>query len=165
MDDLIGKTFGNLTVLEIGHKSNYRQTYWCSCKCGNRVSVMASYMKSGKTTECRNCYMKRTSERRRKEYLTKSNSVTPKSAAQWRDAMDRLKALIDPNVEYTGGEISNELRHCHVGVASFMNRIIDFRMSTNCKHAPSKMYLGLDIIEQIENTLLECHVAEKEGLL
>lgn len=60
-EELVGKEFGNLTVLEYagqldspneGHK---RSTYRCKCKCGNEVFVTRVNLLSGKQTSCGNC--------------------------------------------------------------------------------------------------------------
>lgn len=56
--DLLGKTFGRLTVLEdigLNHKGN--KVYKCKCECGNIVNVLGRYLISGGTTSC-GCYQK-----------------------------------------------------------------------------------------------------------
>lgn len=55
-NDLTGKKFGRLTVIEFDHKDKQRHIYWkCRCDCGN-IRVVNSYnIISGKTKSC-GCY-------------------------------------------------------------------------------------------------------------
>lgn len=52
--DLIGKTFGYLTVLEkLEERSKFKQVQWrCVCKCGNEKIVPTGNLTSGNTTCC-----------------------------------------------------------------------------------------------------------------
>ena len=57
IDDLTGKQFGQLTVLELDKDRNKKskQTYWkCKCSCGATVSVGASALKDGVQVTCGN---------------------------------------------------------------------------------------------------------------
>ena len=62
-NDLIGKKFGRLTVIEKAYvkeigKTKKKQQYWkCQCDCGNIVYVSTGHLKSGHTKSC-GCYMK-----------------------------------------------------------------------------------------------------------
>lgn len=61
--DLIGKTFGRLTV--IGRSSNDKRgkSRWeCRCECGNIKTILADSLVSGKTKSC-GCYRKETAPR------------------------------------------------------------------------------------------------------
>lgn len=54
-NDLTGREFGFFTVKEIDEAKtkNTRRTYWvCECKCGNTVSVLASNLVTGDSTNC-----------------------------------------------------------------------------------------------------------------
>lgn len=53
-DDLIGKKFGRLTVLENTKKvdKDNRTIYKCQCDCGNIVEVVGKRIKSGATKSC-----------------------------------------------------------------------------------------------------------------
>ena len=52
LEDLTGKTFGNLTVIE-RDLSYTKTTKWiCRCKCGNEISAFASNLKLGRTKSC-----------------------------------------------------------------------------------------------------------------
>lgn len=57
IEDLTGKRFGALTVIEQGttkiSKSGRKQIRWvCVCDCGNEVTAQANNLKSGHTTSC-----------------------------------------------------------------------------------------------------------------
>lgn len=56
MENLIGKKFGRLTVIERDF-SKQRCYYICKCDCGKVKSIQAHHLKSGATTSCR-CYQK-----------------------------------------------------------------------------------------------------------
>lgn len=57
--DLVGKRFGRLTVLEYSHSKKYKNqttVYWkCLCDCGNECVVSAQKLRSGHTKSC-GCY-------------------------------------------------------------------------------------------------------------
>ena len=55
--DLIGQTFGRLTVLkQAGHlvepSGQKKLLYLCKCSCGNKVTVRANNLKTGRTKSC-----------------------------------------------------------------------------------------------------------------
>lgn len=50
--DLIGQTFGRLTVLEKGEAVNQRRTWLCKCECGNYVTVTTGNLNSGQVKSC-----------------------------------------------------------------------------------------------------------------
>lgn len=53
IEDLTGKTFGLLTVIELDHIAPNRQCIWkCKCSCGNYTSVYASNLKRNHTRSC-----------------------------------------------------------------------------------------------------------------
>ena len=50
---IVGKRFGNLTVLSYDHTDTGYQSYWlCRCDCGNETVVRLSNLKSGSTKSC-----------------------------------------------------------------------------------------------------------------
>jgi hypothetical protein len=78
---MIGKTFGNLTVLEI-HKIQTegkefpfkivsRQKAICKCSCGGSASVWVEHLKSGNTVRCLFCRSKERQKERRLNLLGK----------------------------------------------------------------------------------------------
>ena len=51
--EIIGKKFGNLTVLEFDHKDrHYHRYYKCVCDCGNETIVNESNLKRGLSKSC-----------------------------------------------------------------------------------------------------------------
>lgn len=55
LEDLKGKTFGDLTVIEhdIKRSAESKNTYWiCKCSCGDVLSVLAQSLRSGQKTSC-----------------------------------------------------------------------------------------------------------------
>ena len=52
-NDLIGKTFGRLTVIKkIGPYKNRAIQWLCKCSCGNEHIVITSYLVHGKIKSC-----------------------------------------------------------------------------------------------------------------
>lgn len=53
LEDLTGKKFGLLTVVERSSGPNKKHTYWlCECECGTQRVVAAAHLKSGHTKSC-----------------------------------------------------------------------------------------------------------------
>ena len=51
--DMVGKTFGKLTVLEYDHTGDRREIYYkCQCECGNVIVTRGSSLRSGHTLSC-----------------------------------------------------------------------------------------------------------------
>ena len=81
-DDLTGKRFGRLTVIEVDMEKRedtfknkkLGSLYWkCKCDCGNEISVKGSHLKNGSTISC-GCYQKELA----KTVIPKSNWKTNK---------------------------------------------------------------------------------------
>lgn len=53
-EDLLGKTFGRLTVIaEHEHMGKeHKVAWWCKCKCGRELAVIAKHLKNGNTQSC-----------------------------------------------------------------------------------------------------------------
>jgi len=52
MENIIGKKFGRLTVLELAYKKDYKPHYKCRCECGNETIVSKSNLQNGHTKSC-----------------------------------------------------------------------------------------------------------------
>ena len=51
--NLTGQTFGRLTIIERAENAKNKATRWKSvCKCGNKIVVLASSLRSGRTKSC-----------------------------------------------------------------------------------------------------------------
>lgn len=56
VEDLTGKEFGLLTVIERAWDVIHRNAFWrCRCTCGNVVSVSGTNLRQGHTTQCGTC--------------------------------------------------------------------------------------------------------------
>jgi len=64
-NDLTGKKFGYLTVVEIVGKQNKKNMWRCVCDCGNQTFVRTDHLKGGKIRSCGCLLNKRRSEARR----------------------------------------------------------------------------------------------------
>ena len=54
--DLSGKVFGHLTVIQHADDIIHRNAFWsCECKCGAVVYVSGTNLRMGYTTRCRGC--------------------------------------------------------------------------------------------------------------
>ena len=51
-DDLTGRRFGKLTVLELVSKNKHGSHWLCRCDCGNTIVVYKGNLKRGATTSC-----------------------------------------------------------------------------------------------------------------
>lgn len=56
-ENLTGKRFGRLTVIEFSHKENNKIFWKCKCDCGNETIVRADGLKTGHAKSC-GCYNK-----------------------------------------------------------------------------------------------------------
>lgn len=55
-EDIVGRRFGRLTVLDFDHIDSHRNSYWlCECDCGSHTIVTRGGLTSGNTTSC-GCY-------------------------------------------------------------------------------------------------------------
>lgn len=50
--NIIGDTYGRLTVISQESNINYRKKFLCKCLCGNSVIVSMSHLRTGHTTSC-----------------------------------------------------------------------------------------------------------------
>ena len=84
-DDIIGKTFGLLTVTEFSHfgKKNDKHSvsfYKCKCSCGRECIKQATYLRCGDTKSCGLCGMNSVGEAEIANILDKKKV---KYSAQW----------------------------------------------------------------------------------
>jgi hypothetical protein len=66
VEDLVGKTFGEWTVLRVSlkkKKPNGGMYYFCKCSCGTEKEVGAESLRNGKSTACVSCGRKKTIKR------------------------------------------------------------------------------------------------------
>lgn len=86
---MTGLRFGSLVVRERDFTKH--EVYWvCECDCGNRRSVRADHLRSGKTRGCYECRGKRISDSK-----TKHGESRSRLYYVWRDMITRCE---NPNV-------------------------------------------------------------------
>ena len=62
MEDLTGRKFNRLTVIEYDHSDKHYNSYWlCKCECGKETIVTAGRLRSNHTKSC-GCYMRERSK-------------------------------------------------------------------------------------------------------
>jgi len=103
MDDLIGRQFGYLTVIEcVGtHTSpcgSRRKLWKCKCKCGNETVVNASNLLNGTTKSCGCWRLSKVVERN-----TKHGGVHDRLYGIWRSMKRRCNSPKDSHYESYGG--------------------------------------------------------------
>lgn len=84
-EDLTGKKFQRLTVVERVFKENKKETYWlCVCDCGKETTVMSQHLKDGHTSSC-GCLQKE----KVKSMMTEHGMSNTKLFKVWRGIIDR----------------------------------------------------------------------------
>ena len=79
MEDIIGKKFGRLTVLEKTDKKCCRVNYFkCKCDCGNEKSVLKNHLISGHTQSC-GCITKDINHSKFENYKPLKNNIENKN--------------------------------------------------------------------------------------
>lgn len=63
--DIIGNTYGKLTVLSHDHSDGYKKYYLCKCTCGNEKVILRSNLLAGYTKSCGCLQKERTSQARK----------------------------------------------------------------------------------------------------
>lgn len=70
MEDLIGKTFNRLTVLEFAGRDKHKSRIWnCACECGGTATASTNSLKRGNTKSC-GCLQKEKAAKSGKKFLT-----------------------------------------------------------------------------------------------
>jgi hypothetical protein len=93
--DLTGKRFGRLTVLEhIGRNNSKRQVWECLCDCGNIHTADSAALTKARTTSC-GCYLK--------ERITKHGGSGNASYNTWRAMLRRCYNPKDKDYPKYGG--------------------------------------------------------------
>lgn len=65
--DLTGRCFGRLTVLEYAGKQATNSRWLCQCDCGKQATVEGGHLKSGRTKSC-GCWQKEVTGRRSRSH-------------------------------------------------------------------------------------------------
>ena len=102
LDDLTGKQFGRLTVIEraedVIHPSGARSVRWiCRCECGNICTIYAESLKSGGAKSC-GCLKKELATIQ----MTKHNGTNERLYLVWRSMISRCTNPNDNHYKYYG---------------------------------------------------------------
>lgn len=94
INDLTGRKFGRLTVLEVAERTG-RKTYWlCKCDCGNLTKVQTAYLNNAHTKSC-GCLQKTT--------VTTHGKKKTKLYGVWASMKERCINIKHPAYENYGG--------------------------------------------------------------
>lgn len=91
-DNLIGKTFGRLTVIELLGRNSISKIVWlCKCECGNEIFVVGSELKNGHTKSC-GCLRKAVTKERKTIHGLSHHKIRQ----VWRNMIARCE---NPDIE------------------------------------------------------------------
>lgn len=98
-EDLSGRKFGKLTVIEYAGESKHQKAQWeCLCECGNTKIVIAGNLKNRKTKSCGCIHKEQLSRIRKKHGETGSRLYTT-----WRGMKDRCSNPNNRDFKNYGG--------------------------------------------------------------
>lgn len=98
-EDLTGKRFGRLIVIEFYDHNKYGQARWlCKCDCGNTTIVLGSCLRSGSTSSCGCLWKERHREATATHGMSQSNVY-----AEYRNMKNRCYNENAHNYKWYGG--------------------------------------------------------------
>lgn len=98
-NDLSGKKFGRLSVIEFAGRDKHRHLLWrCVCECGNERLVAKNNLLSGRTVSC-GCY----ASERASNQLRKHGMFSSRFYSVWHDMMRRCYNKNDVHYNRYGG--------------------------------------------------------------
>ena len=104
-EDLTGKTFTRLTVVERGRdikfESSTKSTWLCECDCGNIIKVTSGALKSGNTKSC-GCYKRDMTIKSNKENKTKHGLCSHPLYSTWSNMNRRCYNSNSEGYKYYG---------------------------------------------------------------
>ena len=101
--DLMGKTFGRLTVLSRVENNKHRRSRWlCKCSCGKTTIVNGTSLKNGNTRSC-GCLQKELAKKLLKERNTKHGKTNTRLFRTWLGMKARCLNSRDKNFPQYGG--------------------------------------------------------------
>lgn len=108
--DLIGQTFGRLTVLSRGPNGNRGQARWlCKCVCGKEKVILGESLNKSRTpTRSCGCLHKEVASSFRGKPRTHGHSIKGRQSPtynSWRNAKSRCNNKKDPSYDRYGGAV------------------------------------------------------------
>jgi hypothetical protein len=101
LDNLTGRTFGKLRVIERALNNKHQHTMWlCQCECGNTINVVARSLKIGRTATCGCGKLLPTSARNR--VLTRYQTAATKRRIEWLLTPQQVFAIMAMPCRYCG---------------------------------------------------------------
>lgn len=102
-EDLRGRKFGRLTVIERSERKDPNATWWvCKCDCGNTKEVRAGVLKKGETRSC-GCLNRELAGRRGRDQFTKHGFYGTRIYNIWTGMKDRCYSEKCPQYKHYGG--------------------------------------------------------------
>lgn len=96
--EMVGRTFGRLTVMDRGERQGRKLMWNCYCACGNRKAVRADHLTRGLVVSC-GCYW----AQRRVEANTTHGMTDTRVYRIWRDMKNRCHYEKYPERHLYGG--------------------------------------------------------------
>lgn len=151
-EDLTGRVFGRLTVIERAENRSGRACWLCKCECGNVKSYYANHLKKGSTKSC-GCLAQEMKQSQEFKELH-SNMMKELNNKQWQ------------NEEYKN-KMSNIAKQRATQLwqnEEYRNRMNEIQQSDEYKFKISRAMLREDIRELHSNTMKEIasHLWENE---
>lgn len=159
-EDLVGRVFGRLTVIQRAGSKNQKSTWLCRCSCGNEKVIVRRSLTSGDTKSC-GCYRKEKTAK-----LAETRTPRQKIAHMRQDKRCPSCEETKPVAEFPKNVTTSDGYGCYCKPCH--NRI--GRENTRKKHGNRGYHLKrrYGITQEDFNNLLEsqkglCAICEKSG--
>jgi hypothetical protein len=126
--NLIGQTFGKLTVISETESRGKTRVYVCSCSCGNSTIVQQGNLKNGHTKSC-GCFLIQSR-------YDKGNDVYQPEYTNWRKMKERCLNPKSDKYHYYGGR---GITVCDRWANSFKNFYEDMGQKPSPKHSVERV--------------------------
>lgn len=126
-ENLTGKQFGKLTVLNLSEPIKGKTIWKCKCECGSIIDVRANSLKRGNTKSC-NCLQKEIHLKR----ITKHNLTKTKEHRTWSGIKQRCYNIKNPEYKNYGGR---GIKVCDRWLESFDNFLEDMDLAPSQKYS------------------------------
>jgi hypothetical protein len=132
-EDLTGRVFGRLTVVEFFQGSEPGRRRWiCRCSCGNDHVVLAGKLKSGEVSSC-GCFRREVQSRPKPHLITHGASKTPLYSLH-HSLLLRCRCPTASNYKYYG---ARGIKVCErwQGPSGFLNFLSDMGPRPSAMHS------------------------------